>query len=100
MSSRAKGLYRSIFRAHKELPLPMKELGNAYVRSEFKLHKASKPEFLNQFFEEWEFYLQSIKSNKWRQTDLDDDTISSLSAEQKQKLIDLKESVFEDSPKL
>lgn len=39
----------------------MKELGDAYVKSEFRLHKtATKPEQLHQFFVAWEEYLDQI----------------------------------------
>ena len=41
----------------------MRELGDAYVKSEFRLHKsASKPEHLNQFFDAWEGYLDQLSS--------------------------------------
>lgn len=62
MSSRALSLYRSILRAHsKYLPTEMRELGDAYVKSEFRLHKsATKPEQLHQFFVAWEEYLDEL----------------------------------------
>lgn len=60
MSSRALTLYRSILRAHKFLPTEMKELGDAYVKSEFRLHKAAKQEQLDQFFVAWEDYLDQL----------------------------------------
>lgn len=54
-------LYRSILRAHqKYLPYEMKQLGDTYVRSEFRLHNKAKPEQLQQFLHEWEQYLQQI----------------------------------------
>jgi hypothetical protein len=41
----------------------MKELGDSYVKAEFRLHrKVTKPEQLDQFFEEWERYLDHILS--------------------------------------
>ena len=59
---RATSLYRSILRAHqRHLPNEMRSIGDAYVKSEFKLHKkASKPEQIEQFFEEWKKYLDQI----------------------------------------
>ena len=62
MSSKALSLYRSILRAHaKHLPTQMRNLGDAYVKSEFQLHKGvTKPEQLNQFFVAWEEYLDQI----------------------------------------
>jgi len=38
----------------------MQQLGDAYLRSEFKLHKSAKPEHLEGFFTEWEKYLDQI----------------------------------------
>ncbi|CAB9500815.1 dehydrogenase assembly factor 3, mitochondrial [Seminavis robusta] len=58
---RALGLYRSILRAHKRcLPPEMKQLGDTYVQSEFKLHKTAKPEHLTAFFREWESYVEEL----------------------------------------
>lgn len=60
-SSRATGLYRSLLRAHKKhLPAKMKELGDSYVKAEFKLHKTAKPEQIERFYKEWENYLEQI----------------------------------------
>jgi Complex1_LYR-like len=39
----------------------MQQLGDAYVKSEFKLHKAvTQPEQVQRFFFEWERYLEQI----------------------------------------
>ena len=56
-------LYRSILRAHaKSLPIEMRSLGDAYVKSEFRLHKAVTNEGqLGNFFKEWEQYLKHIQ---------------------------------------
>jgi hypothetical protein len=40
----------------------MKELGNTYIKSEFRLHKSAKPEQAEQFFQEWEKYREQILS--------------------------------------
>lgn len=37
--SRVKVLYKSILRLHRGLPAEIQELGNSYVRDEFKRHK-------------------------------------------------------------
>lgn len=60
----AKSLYRSLLRAHaKVLPPEMRQLGDAYVKSEFRLHRGvTKSEQLIQFFAEWEQYLSHIRS--------------------------------------
>jgi hypothetical protein len=59
---RALLLYRSILKAHKKhLPPEMKQLGDVYVRSEFKLHKPVKQsKQLDEFFTSWEDYLGHI----------------------------------------
>jgi len=58
----ARGLYRSILRAHaRHLPNEMRTLGDAYVRSEWMLHRDVKDETtLNNFFKEWNNYLSHI----------------------------------------
>ena len=48
-----KRLYKIIFQLHKSLPDGMRELGNSYVRNEFKLHKTASPEQTKVFMSEW-----------------------------------------------
>ena len=57
-------LYRSILRAHaNHLPTQMRTLGDAYVKSEFRLHKATtNTDQLNQFYTEWQKYLEHLQS--------------------------------------
>mmetsp|Transcript_35457 Transcript_35457/g.76923 ORF Transcript_35457/g.76923 Transcript_35457/m.76923 type:complete len:129 (+) Transcript_35457:192-578(+) len=57
-------LYRSILRAHaSHLPPEMRSLGDAYVKSEFRLHKAATDQQqLEQFYAEWTRYLQHLES--------------------------------------
>jgi hypothetical protein len=57
MTSRVPGgvsalrLYRSILKEHqKKLPPMFRELGDNYVREEFKRHMTAKAQFLTQFF--------------------------------------------------
>ncbi|KAL3787748.1 hypothetical protein ACHAW5_002216 [Stephanodiscus triporus] len=61
--TRALSLYKSILRAHdRYLPSQsMRQLGDAYVKSEFRLHKNAKPEQASMFFVEWEKYLEHIE---------------------------------------
>lgn len=41
----------------------MRQLGDAYVKSEFRLHKTvTKSEQLEQFYVEWDSYLSHVKS--------------------------------------
>ena len=59
--ARAISLYRSLLRAHKKhLPTQMRDLGDTYVKSEFRLHKTAKPEHVTPFLTEWEQYLEQI----------------------------------------
>ena len=60
--ARALGLYRGILRAHRELPREMRALGNAYVREEFRRHRAAQARFLVPFFVEWERYLADLRA--------------------------------------
>ena len=48
-----KRLYKLIFQMHKSLPSELREIGNSYVRNEFKLHKAAAPELAKTFLTEW-----------------------------------------------
>lgn len=59
---KALSLYKNILRAHdKFLPHEMKQLGDAYVKSEFRLHKEAKAEQVTLFYTEWEKYLEHIE---------------------------------------
>jgi len=60
----AKGLYRSILRAHdRHLPPKMRNLGDSYVKSEFRLHRnVTKSDQIQSFMAEWNHYLQQILS--------------------------------------
>ena len=58
----ALALYRGILQAHKRhLPAEMRALGDAYVKSEFKLHKSvSNTAQLDEFFVAWDQYLDQL----------------------------------------
>lgn len=54
-------LYRSILKAHKKyLPMDMKALGDAYVKTEFRLHKTAESQQAQLFMKEWQMYLDQI----------------------------------------
>jgi hypothetical protein len=63
-------LYRNILQAHKKhLPTEMRQLGDAYIKSEFRLHKKSKPEQVDEFFVAWNDYLnQILKTSRVRES--------------------------------
>ena len=88
--ARALGLYRGILRAHRDLPREMKNLGNAYVREEFRRHRAAQARFLVPFFVEWERYLADLRARPpvagaaaVAGADLPADAAASLSDEQR-----------------
>lgn len=115
-------LYRSIMKVHKR-KLPTKEmrelgsppvytrfylehdidlspydiqLGDSYVRNEFKLHKnVTNPDNLDKFFKEWSWYLKEmaaapvIGGGDVIGRDLREDEISKLTTEQREKLEEL-----------
>ena len=76
----ALGLYRSILRAHnRHLPAEMRSLGDAYVKSEFKMHKkVTDSAQLNQFFAAWEQYLDQLLQTARRK-----ETVSAGSLDEK-----------------
>ncbi len=95
---RALGLYRGILRAHRShLPDNMRHLGDAYVREEFRKHKAAKDKFLGPFFREWDKYLVSLTSQSAllgpAGADLPADALSALTDEQREQLARLRREV-------
>jgi hypothetical protein len=80
-------LYRSILKEHRRLPVSHRELGDKYVKNEFRQHKGAKEAQVNQFVKEWTLYLSQLK----RQRDafgiaMSDQQVSSLNKEQIDKL--------------
>lgn len=55
-----KRLYKIIFQLHRSLPPEMRDIGNTYVRNEFKLHKNASPEQAKVFITEWGVSLDFI----------------------------------------
>ena len=54
-------LYRALLRSHRAvLPGVMRDLGDSYVREEFKRHKSAQPQHLSAFFREWLSYLTQM----------------------------------------
>mmetsp|Transcript_796 Transcript_796/g.1714 ORF Transcript_796/g.1714 Transcript_796/m.1714 type:complete len:105 (+) Transcript_796:3-317(+) len=57
-------LYRDILRAHRAHLRPgLRRLGDDYVKSEFRLHRQAKPEFLTSFEEQWSNYLATVQQD-------------------------------------
>ncbi len=83
-------LYRSILKAHSRvLATDLRQLGDAYVREEFKRHKAAKPEFVAAFMQEWQGYLQQLKEGEIGRP-LTDEEIAALNDEQQVQLNNLR----------
>ncbi|XP_035174370.1 succinate dehydrogenase assembly factor 3, mitochondrial [Oxyura jamaicensis] len=56
-----RGLYRRLLRLHRALPPALRELGDRYVREEFRKHKAAGPAEAQRFLREWENYAALIR---------------------------------------
>lgn len=94
MSSKAINLYRSILRAHRQkFPSDLRTLGNAYVRNEFQLHKkVTSQDHLKQFFNAWENYVVQLENKAGSfGRDLDKTEKDNLSADQKEKLTQIRQ---------
>eukprot|EP00286_Rhodomonas_abbreviata_P004420 CAMPEP_0181334578 /NCGR_PEP_ID=MMETSP1101-20121128/26343_1 /TAXON_ID=46948 /ORGANISM="Rhodomonas abbreviata, Strain Caron Lab Isolate" /LENGTH=110 /DNA_ID=CAMNT_0023444581 /DNA_START=9 /DNA_END=341 /DNA_ORIENTATION=+ len=54
-------LYRTVLQLHRRvLPQEMRELGDKYVRSEFKAHKTAKIGQVKEFARQWKEYAYTI----------------------------------------
>ena len=83
-------LYRRILRQHKLLPGPQREMGDQYVRNEFKLHKdIDNPLHIVGFLASWQDYLHMISNGKWKDATLSSETLEKLSPEQTVQLYEL-----------
>lgn len=85
-------LYAGILRAHRALPPQMRSLGDAYVREEFRKHRAAKDSFLAPFFREWDGYLAQLQAGPAAVgRDLGPDQAAALTQEQREQLARLHE---------
>mmetsp|Transcript_7451 Transcript_7451/g.8565 ORF Transcript_7451/g.8565 Transcript_7451/m.8565 type:complete len:109 (-) Transcript_7451:1322-1648(-) len=81
-------LYRRLLRLHRQkLPFHMRQMGDSYIKKEFRDHQDAKPEFVGPFIREWTKYADTLESQanngeKFGQ-DLDEETKSKLSEEQR-----------------
>ena len=50
---RVRKLYKLVLRLHRGLPKEIKELGDVYVKDEFKRHKSCSAPEANVFLNEW-----------------------------------------------
>ncbi|EJF64699.1 ACN9-domain-containing protein [Dichomitus squalens] len=81
-------LYRRILRAHRNLPLEMRSLGDDYVKAEFRRHRetTNKVHIIG-FLSQWKVYLDALPAGPeggkaFRGKPLDPTTLEKMSAEQ------------------
>ena len=93
-------LFREILRTHRTLPGPMKELGSAYAREEFRLHLRSdkiQEKQWREFISSWEQYVDSLRGGGDKRGvsgDLNEDVVEQLSPEQREQLLKLKDEAL------
>ncbi|CAD6614657.1 BBL_G0013430.mRNA.1.CDS.1 [Saccharomyces cerevisiae] len=72
------------------LPTPQREMGDQYVRNEFKLHKdINNPLHIVGFLASWQDYLNMISNGGWKDATLSSETLEKLSPEQTVQLYEL-----------
>ncbi|KAK0733513.1 hypothetical protein B0T26DRAFT_24233 [Lasiosphaeria miniovina] len=84
-------LYRRLLRAHRKfLPSEMRVLGDEYVKSEFRAHRAvENPIHLIGFLTEWQLYAQKIEGESWVGEKLDQAKLAKMSDEQLGQMYEL-----------
>uniref|UniRef100_A0A7S3HCN5 Succinate dehydrogenase assembly factor 3 n=1 Tax=Spumella elongata TaxID=89044 RepID=A0A7S3HCN5_9STRA len=89
-------LYRSIMRLHRtKLPGPMRSLGDAYVRREFRLHYKPdvKVAHRQMFMREWGSYVETISSQaSVVGKEMSEEQTGKLDVAQKKQLSDLEKT--------
>lgn len=87
-------LYRRILKVHKvKLPEDMRELGNKFVRNEFKQHLKSEKKFQEVFKSKWSSYLRQLESAPLASQlgkNLEDNEVNALTDDQKKKLEEMR----------
>ncbi|KAL5526942.1 hypothetical protein ACEPAF_8669 [Sanghuangporus sanghuang] len=88
-------LYRGILRAHRNLPIEMRALGDDYVKAEFRRHKSiDNPLYIMGFLSQWKMYLDEMPKDKetaerWKGRKLDPTVFEKMSNEQMGQLYEL-----------
>ena len=93
-------LYRSILRAHTWLPENQRDIGDAFVKHEFRQHKDASPEFVVGFITQWQEYLEKLTEQIARMpeknesggsigADIPQDVLEEMSDDQRQQLRNL-----------
>lgn len=86
-------LYKEILRQHRyALPPKHRELGDRYVRSEFRSHKNATAEQVDKFMEGWKSYLEQLRHQGGQVgRPLSQDEAASLNNDQRDQLFRLKQ---------
>ncbi|SCU98963.1 LAME_0G01244g1_1 [Lachancea meyersii CBS 8951] len=83
-------LFRRILREHRNLPAAQRELGDQYVKNEFKLHKdTSNPLHIVGFLASWQDYLHIITQGQWQEATLSAEVLDKMSPDQVTQLYEL-----------
>lgn len=84
-------LYKRILRSHmKYLPSDCRQLGDQYVKSEFKLHqKIDNPVQIIGFLSSWQKYCEQLEGDQWRGAKIDPKQLASMTDEQLVQLYEL-----------
>lgn len=79
-------LYRRILRSHRQLPSFQRDLGDKYVKAEFRLHRSlDNPVQIIGFLTEWQKYLIFVNKNTqndWKQYRMDETKLSKMTDDQ------------------
>ncbi|VUZ56330.1 unnamed protein product [Hymenolepis diminuta] len=70
-AQRVRFLYKLILRTHRALPPELRELGDKYVRDEFKRHKNCEPSYVGPFMMEWTRYVMDLNKQIRSSTKVD-----------------------------
>jgi hypothetical protein len=86
-------LYRDLFRLHRKLPDSLKQLGDTYIKQEFRLHRNASPTHAKIFMEKWSMYKNTLEAQQENFGENIDYTSNNFSKEQKDKLEQLKKTI-------
>eukprot|EP00903_Cladosiphon_okamuranus_P014821 g13726.t1 len=93
-------LYKDILRQHRfALPPKHRELGDRYVRSEFKAHKEATGDQVAQFMHAWRSYLEQLRNESGQVgRPLSEDDVAHLNDEQREQLLRLQQQASSSAP--
>jgi len=88
-------LYRRLLRAHRKfLPREMRQLGDEYIKSEFRAHRnVENPVHIIGFLTEWQMYAQKLEGDSWIGERMDVGKIDKMSDQQIGQLYELMQAI-------